>query len=556
MSTVQPSTPHTPKPPAGGLINTTALAVKILPQVLAQIQTLPLGQAIQATVTTQTVANHVQIMTALGPITLQTGMTLPKASILTLILTSLNPPAFQIGLVDGKAVPGANGPGPVKTAGQAALNAPLSSPEAPALQAGAKITAILLRPAPAAPQALPAPQSAPPTPSAEPASGTPSAPALPKSTPQMQAAARLSAANPQASQTAQVAPTTPPSKALPAAAASIAAQPFKPPQTAPITLPAGTRLTVTVQKIGSPPSVLTSPPSSAAKGIAQGQVVTGTVIGRTPLGQPIVQTPGATMAFETPAALADGTKITFRFDSAPLTPEPSTAAQRLSRAGEGLGLVNAKTWDDLGDALKTLAIADPARFHQVARTALPQPGAKLTHQLLFFLQALKGGNIKSLFGDTAARIIDKERPGLMKRLGTDFQVMSRLADEPQSGDWRLALIPLWSGQQLEQVRLYYKGGGAEETGDEPEGTRFVLDLDLSNLGRMQIDGLMKPTQKRLDLIVRTDHPLPAEMRAEIAKIAIAAQDQLGLTTIVSFQAKPAHFVEFPPDAPPEQGLIV
>ena len=297
------------------------------------------------------------------------------------------------------------------------------------------------------------------------------------------------------------------------------------------------------------------PPSAATKGLAQGQVVTGTVIGRTPLGQPIVQTPGATMALETRALLADGAKVTFKLDSAPLLPAPSAAAQRLGRAGLGLGLINAKTWDDLAEALKTLAAVDPARFQQVANSALPQPGAKLTNQLLFFLNALKGGDIKTLFGDTATKLIDKQRPGLMSRLGGDFQVMSRMADEPKSGDWRLALIPLWSGEQLEQVRLYYRGGNDEEETADPDGARFVLDLELSNLGHLQIDGLMKPAQKSLDLIMRTQQPLPADMRAEIANIAMSAQDLLGLATVVSFQAKPADFVEFPQGAPPEAGLI-
>jgi len=45
------------------------------------------------------------------------------------------------------------------------------------------------------------------------------------------------------------------------------------------------------------------------------------------------------------------------------------------------------------------------------------------------------------------------------------------------------------------------------------------------------------------------------MRAEIADIAMSAQDLLGLATVVSFQAKPADFVEFPQGAPPEAGLI-
>jgi len=579
MSTVQPPPPSLPPAPVSGLVNATAVVVKAPPA----LQTLALGQAVQATVTAQpaatapTVANPIQVLTQLGPITLQTALVVPKDAVLTLVLTSLTPQAFQIGLVDGKPIPGALTPAQAKAAGLPSVSVPPSTGAAPALQAGTQVGAVLLRPALAAPQstpqatpaaistvqaqagATPAQAQAQPGPAAQAQPGAPAPATLasaPAATPAPTAqAAKGAAPTPQTSQAAppaQSSATVSASASPPTSAASVPAKAATP---ATVTLPSGTRFSVAIQRIEAPNAALTTPTPAAGKGLAQGQILTGTVIGRTPLGQSIVQTPGATMALESRALLADGAKVTFKLDSAPLLPAPSTAAQRLGRAGLGLGLINAKTWDDLGEALKTLAAVDPARFQHVAHTALPQPGSKLTNQLLFFLNALKGGDIKTVFGDTATRLIDKQRPGLMSRLGGDFQVMSRMADEPQSGDWRLALIPLWSGEQLEQVRLYYRGGNDEEETASPDDARFVLDLELSNLGHMQIDGLMKPAQKNLDLIIRTEQPLPTDMRADIAEIAMAAEDLFGLATIVSFQAKPADFVEFPPDAPPEAGLI-
>jgi len=169
--------------------------------------------------------------------------------------------------------------------------------------------------------------------------------------------------------------------------------------------------------------------------------------------------------------------------------------------------------------------------------------------MLFFLSALKGGDIKGLFGDTASRVIDKERPGLINRLGAEFQAMSRLADEPQSGDWRLALIPMWNGEKVEQIRYFWRGAGGGEEGESEEETRFVLDLDLSNLGHLQVDGLVKAKRNHLDLIIRTDQPLSPEMRTDISTIFETARETLGLGGQVAFQAAPANFITVPSAVP-------
>jgi len=559
MSTVVPpsSTPPPPPPPTqAGQSNAVAVVLKAPPTL---VQSIPQGQAVQATVTQTPQPNQVQVQTALGSVTLQSVMTLPKGAVLTLVLSNLQPPMFQIAMVDGKPIPGALTAAQAKAAGLP-LPAPGPAGGAVALQAGTKVAAVLLRPAQAAPTVVP--QSA--TPGAQ--AGTTAPPSIAAqaspptltSTPQTlqmgQASATTGAAQTTTAPTSASAATTPATMQTSTAAATVA-KPISP--SAASILPSGTRFSVTVMNIGSPSTVITPQPGAATKGITPGQTVVGTVIGRTPQGQPIVQSPNATVTLDTKALLVDGAKVTFRIETGPTLPAPSSAAHNLGRAGVGMGLVNAKGWDDYSEALKTLASLDPARFQSVIQTALPQPGAKLNNQILFFLSALKGGDLKSLLGDTATRLLTKERPGLMGRLGADFKAMSTLSEQPQSGDWRLALIPMWNGERLEQVRLYQKnaGGGDDEDGAEDDETRFILDLDLSNLGHLQIDGLMMSSKNRLDLILRTEQPLPEDMHRDIIDISAAALELLGLTASISFQARPEDFVQFPPNAPPQQGLL-
>lgn len=326
---------------------------------------------------------------------------------------------------------------------------------------------------------------------------------------------------------------------------------------APVTLPTGTRLSITVVRI-APPQTPLSTPGSAANSLSVGGTIGGTVTGTTAQGQPIVQTPMATIALGTRAPVTIGSQILMKVETAPVIPEVPESA-KLGRMGPMETLAQSRTWSDMDEALKAVQQIDPARFQQILQHIMPQPGAKLSSQMLFFLTALKGGDIKSWMGDATMRIIDRDRPGLMSRISGDFHAMSRLADEQQSGDWRLALMPFWNGKEIDQLRMYYRGGGGSDEEDgEDDGTRFILDVDLSNLGHMQIDGLVKSERQSLDLIVRSEVPLPEDWRADIGEVFAAAQELVGLTGGVSFQASADTFVEFPPidTAPPTPGLFV
>ena len=306
-----------------------------------------------------------------------------------------------------------------------------------------------------------------------------------------------------------------------------------------------------------PPGAVQTPLPPPSGGLTQGSILTGTVTGSTMQGQPVVQTPHATLVLPTAAKVEIGTQVSLKLDTQPTPPTTMQTSAPLGRAGPVDSLIQGRGWGDLDEAMKTLAQTDPARFQQVAHTTLPQPGAKLTAQMLFFLTALKGGNFKAWIGETAGRILDRDRPALSGKLSGDFQIMARMADEPQPGDWRLALIPLWSGEKIEKVHMYYRGGGEESEDGTDDGTRFVLDINLTNIGHVQIDGLVKSEQKKLDLIIRTDDPMPDEWRTDIGEIFIAAQELVGLTGGVAYQAAPGNFIEFPPIEPagPHPGLF-
>lgn len=532
MSTVTPPTPPTPSAPPAA--QPTATAVKAPPAV----QNMQQGQQIQATqqpdVTSQLPPKQVQVQTPVGQMTLQTALQIPKHATLTMVLQSLEPrPQFLITEINGKPVPQA------QQAAQAASQQPnvaaQAAKPAPALPVleGARIAATLVRATqpPNTPSALPQAQ-----PTAQPMPT-----ATPTSTPAAQPASSGGTPAPTPATTQPTATTPTPQAPTPSAQPAQAAQP----PVAQTPLPSGTKFQISVVRIDPPQTAPNTPAQPSPQGLAQGATLSGIVTGTTPKGQPIVQGPNATFALETTAKVEVGSRVVVRVETQPVPPAVK-AAEHLSAAGAKETLVQSKSWGTLDEALKAIATIDPARYQQIQQN-IPQPGPKLTNQLLFFMNALKGGDIKSFMGDTTSRILENERPAMMNRLTTDFQAMARLVDEPQQNDWRLALIPLMNDGALEQIKMYYRHRhrkGPEH--NEDEGTRFVLDFDLSNMGHVQIDGLMKTDNQNLDLIIRTDIPLPPEMRSDMGEIFTAAQEYTGIAGTLAFQAAPGHFVDFTP----------
>ncbi|MCH8835756.1 MAG: hypothetical protein IH925_07395 [Proteobacteria bacterium] len=71
----------------------------------------------------------------------------------------------------------------------------------------------------------------------------------------------------------------------------------------------------------------------------------------------------------------------------------------------------------------------------------------------------------------------------------------------------------------------------------------MIDVELERFGHLQLDGLVRARNKRLDLIVRTASPLPRQMHDDIRRIFRDATELTGIKGVVAFQAAPPGFVE-------------
>jgi hypothetical protein len=297
----------------------------------------------------------------------------------------------------------------------------------------------------------------------------------------------------------------------------------------------GSQLSVQIVGVAEPGSALPATASPASSAIA-GARIPAHVVGSLPNGQPVVETPLGTVSLNTQAELQPGTMLTlvFKTSARPFQGQHITPAGTAPQDG--------RTWPALEEAAAVLSQVDPAAFQQTA-LPIPKSDSQLGANLLFFLAAIRGGDLKGWLGDGPIRILQRNRPDLLQRLGDDFASLSRSADEAVSGDWRMVTLPFQNGAQIELVRLYTRRNREDEknkSGKKPAGQRFVLDVNLSRLGHLQLDGLLK--EKQFDLILRSDLPLPGTMRDDIRAIFRQSSEITGIKGGIAFQAAPPDFI--------------
>lgn len=324
------------------------------------------------------------------------------------------------------------------------------------------------------------------------------------------------------------------------------------------TVPAGSTLTLKVVSYTVPetsnPSLSVSKFNGPAS-LQTGATLTGVVTGKQGVSQTVVQTQAGPISLPTTDALPRGTQISFEVSllnvSKGLGNHELSSIRPLSALGGG-------SWPALSDTLEVLGDISPAAQTQILQAALPRADAQLSTNILFFLAALRGGDLKGWMGDGPLRILERQRPDLAGRLRDDMGQLSRQITDPDTGDWRMHAVPYLNNDEIERVRFLVRDNDADEDDDTPaNSTRFVIDLNLSKMGHLQIDGLVGNGGKRVDVVLRTDEALTSQMRDDIRALYANAIEVTGIDGSVGFQAAPAKFINIPePQASASDSMVV
>jgi hypothetical protein len=310
-----------------------------------------------------------------------------------------------------------------------------------------------------------------------------------------------------------IAISPPPVASSPLAAATVVSArvlPAPPGEPAPA-LPPGTRLELRIQLLPEPPS-----PELAGAPSPEGAAFAGTVLSAGS-SETVIQTPIGKLAVARRLAVPQGTLVTLeQLASAPPDEAPD------------LPLAQRPTWPALEETLATLDRALPELAMRLRADLSPASGQELAGTLLFLMSAL---NNSAWPGTKITAALDLAgRRDLRAKLEGDVAELRQLA-EPQSGDWRIYVLPLLDGMAVRPVRLYFRrrprGGAADE-----QGTRFVLEVEMTRIGALQLDGLVRP--QRFDLVLRSHRAILAELRQEIATVFRNAIAASGLSGDISF----------------------
>lgn len=209
-------------------------------------------------------------------------------------------------------------------------------------------------------------------------------------------------------------------------------------------------------------------------------------------------------------------------------------------------------WDSLQQILHVLGEGNTAQGAS-ALANLPSVSTDvfkpttLGNQTLFFLSALKGGDFEGWIGKTAIRKLeDKGYSSLVRKAEGEFMSIARQwAEVAQPNQWQSLYLPMVIQGEVQQVRAFVKRDKKKnEEGEEEnaEDTRFVLEMDLSQLGALQMDGLVQRKEQSLqfDLVVRSHQPLDAQLEHDISHIFQETAEITGYRGQILFQTT-AHF---------------
>jgi hypothetical protein len=219
------------------------------------------------------------------------------------------------------------------------------------------------------------------------------------------------------------------------------------------------------------------------------------------------------------------------------------------------GLITPQGWPLLDDIQQALVQASP-QVAQAMSTLSPSPAnpAQMASGILFFVAALRSGDLSQWLGDRAMDILRKDTR-LMNRIGQESAGLNRVSGETMGQDWRAMSLPLFWDNEFQKIALYYKqdqSSSDNQDQDKGKNTRFVFDLNLSEMGKVQLDALFKG--ERLDVILRTEQPFSQAMQAEMRQIYATALRETQVTGELSFQSSPEQWVTIQAQAAESLGV--
>lgn len=196
------------------------------------------------------------------------------------------------------------------------------------------------------------------------------------------------------------------------------------------------------------------------------------------------------------------------------------------------------SWPALEESLTALLGTNAAAANSLAaKTA--QGGSKLTNSLLFFLKAAGLGDSSNWIGSEIEQALSRSSKLALGNLRSDVSQMLNLAGET-IGEWRPVLLPfdargsdvplaaLLFGQRFDVNPDDQRNEASPGQEEQEKGQRFILQVQFSMLGDIQLDGNIR--KQAFDLMIRSKNVLPSALQQDTSELfyaALAANDYTG-----------------------------
>lgn len=287
-----------------------------------------------------------------------------------------------------------------------------------------------------------------------------------------------------------------------------------------------------------------------------------------PADQPprAVATPYGTIALPAENTFNAGTKVTVTLEAlAPVNirttekPDASAPAPPLGPTSTPAPLPPAdvtvvpladyaQSWPALSALVSTATAINPALGQAIAGK-LPSPDRPINPVTLLFLNLIGvKAPTRHLTGADGAKALEQQgQHQLLKALEDDVIRLRSAATDRGPAEWRPFFLPIHTDNATQALVMLVRQSFAEEhhTNEDRERdgpddetpkkvTRFVLDLSLSRLGPVQVDGMI--ADKRFDLILRTRDALTETIQSDISELFATALAKNGFEGEASFRA--------------------
>lgn len=204
---------------------------------------------------------------------------------------------------------------------------------------------------------------------------------------------------------------------------------------------------------------------------------------------------------------------------------------------------NASPWNVLNEAISALEQID-APAVDALKAVLVQTGNKMPALILNYLNAVNAGaDVRAWLGDANVRALEslgKRGQAVLKQLEKEFSSGAKKMTDGKSV-WKGYDIPFMTGTAVEPVSLYLQQSSEaleERAKNKPApvtAVRFVLDLNLTKLGRVQLEGLSQRAKRSFNLNIRHAYPFDAAFEDRVRALFTKTLDALNYTGVVALK---------------------